>query len=223
MNAGIVIRHEDPVARSKAGQCGISVEIRPDWALPWPGTLFVAPGTCVPWDLVAVGFQFLARWDVAAPFWRAGTLAKDLGTPAERERTAHVLHDLRVPVYSHELLFVRNSPAGQAFLSAWRAECGVADKGLADKGDERLAFLRALYAVKPAFCVLPRLWLADLAQREIGDLKAAQRRHLAQPEKLIVVEVLPGRFIKCHERDRAKLIERYQVIGARQARAAHGH
>jgi len=215
MNAGIVIRQEDAVVRSKAAQCGISVEIRQDWALPWPCTLFVVPGTCVPWDLVAAGFQFLARWDVAAPFWRAGTLAKDLGTPAERERTTRVLHDLRVPVYSHELLFVRNSPAGKAFLSAWRAEC--------PNSDERLAFLRALYAVKPTFCVLPRLWLADIAQREISDMKAAQRRHLARAEPLIVVEVLPGRFIKCHERDRAKVLEQFKQMNTRRNRAAHGH
>ena len=212
-NAGIVIRQEDPVARGKAARLRMSVDIRPDWTLPWPHTLFIAPGTCVPWDLAPVGFGFLTRWDVAAPFWRAGVLAKDLGTPAERERTANVIHDLRVPVYSHELLFVRNSPAGQAFLSAWRAECGqAADPQDALKGCERLAFLRALYAVKPAFCVLPRLWLADLAQREVSDRKSIQRRSLEKAEPLIKVEIAPGRFVRCHERDRAKVLERYQKM-----------
>jgi hypothetical protein len=215
LNAGIVIRQEDMVARSKAAKCGMSVDIRSDWALPWPRTLFIAPGTCVPWDLVAVGISFLARWDVAAPFWRAGTLAKDLGTAAERERTAAILHDLRVPVYSHELLFVRKSAAGEAFLSSWRAECGLADKG----GDERLAFLRALYTVKPAFCVLPRLWLADLAQREVSDRQVAHRHAAQHGEPLIRVEIAPGRFVRCHEGDRAQILERYQKLaGGRHRR-----
>ena len=205
MNAGIVVRQNDPVARSKAAKCGISVDIRQDWALPWDRTLFIAPGTCVPWDLVAIGFDFLARWDVAAPFWRAGTLAKDLGTPAERERTAGIVHDLRVQVYSHELLFVRNNPAGQAFITTWRAEC---------TGDERLAFLRALYIVKPTFCVLPRLWLADIAQREVSDRRMAHRRAVERAEPLVKVEIAPGRYVRCHERDRAQVLERYRRMGA---------
>jgi len=213
MNAGIVLRKDDPVARSKAAKCGMSVDIRQDWEMPWPRTLFIAPGTsavagtCVPWDLVAVGIGFLERWDVAAPFWKAGTLAQDVGTPEDRKRTVGILHDLRVPVYSNELLFVRNSPAGKAFLSAWRAEC---EGG----GDERLAFLRALYVVKPTFCVLPRLWLADLAQREVSDRRVAQRRSAQRSEPLIKVEISPGRFVKCYERDRARILARYQNMTA---------
>ena len=211
MNAGIVLRRDDAVARGKAAKCGLAVAVREDWALPWQNTLFIAPGTCVPWDLVCIGMDFLARWDVAAPFWRAGVLARDLGTPAERERTTAILHDLRVPVYSHELLFVRASEAGRAFVSTWRTEC--------EQGDERLAFLRALYAVKPVFCVLPRLWLADIAQREVSDWKAAQRSAAAgrtRAEPLIMVEVTPGRFVKCHKGDEAKVIEQFQRMSARR-------
>ncbi len=210
MSAGIVIRRDDPVARSKAAKCGLAAAVRGDWALPWQNTLFIAPGTCVPWDLVCVGMDFMARWDVAAPFWRAGVLAKDLGTPDERKRTEAVLHDLRVPTYSHELLFVRKSEAGEAFIAAWLAEHG-------DGGEARLAFLRALYMVKPAFCVLPRLWLADIAQRETSDRIAKQKRVVAEP--LIKLEISPGRFVRCHERDRAAVLERFRKL---QAGGRHG-
>jgi hypothetical protein len=204
-----VIRKEDPVARSKAAKCGLAVAVRGDWALPWQNTLFVAPGTCVPWDLICIGMDFLAHWDVAAPFWRAGVLARELGTQAERERTQMVIRDLRVPVYSHELLFVRASEAGRAFVAAWREECGA--------GDERMALLRALYMVKPVFCVLPRLWLADIAQREISDRKASQRRAVKRAEPLIRVEIAPGRFVQCHARDREAVLERFQrVTGGRR-------
>ena len=210
MNAGIVLRADDKVARSKAAKCGLAVAVSEDWALPWQNTLFIAPGTSTPWDLVAIGFDFLARWDVAAPFWRAGVLAKDLGSPAERERTVAILHDLRVPVYAHELLFVRASEAGRKFLLTWRAECD-------GSGDHRLAFLRALYAVKPVFCVLPRLWLADIAQRETSDRIVRQRRTAGMGEPLIKLEIAPGRFVRCHERDRAQVLERFRILqGGRQ-------
>jgi len=218
LNAGIVLRQDNATARSKAAKCGLDVAVREDWALPWQNTLFIAPGTCVPWDLLCVGFDFLARWDVAAPFWRAGVLARDLGTPAERERTQAIIHDLRVPIYSHELLFVRSSEAGRAFLSTWREEC--------DGGDERLGFLRAMASVKPIFCVLPRLWLADIAQREVSDRKAAQRSAAAgrtRAEPLITVEVAPGRFVKCHKGDQAQVVEQFRQMNARRGRSAHGH
>jgi hypothetical protein len=209
LNAGIVLRQDNATARSKAAKCGLAVAVRDAgrWALPWQNTLFISPGTCVPWDLVAIGFDFLARWDVAAPFWKSGVLARELGTPAERERTEAVIHDLRVPVYAHELLFVRKSEAGEAFIAAWRSEC---DGG--DPQDERLAFLRALGRVKPVFCVLPRLWLADIAQRETSDRIARQRRAVARAEPLIKLEIAPGRFVRCHARDTATVLERYRNL-----------
>ena len=112
MNAGIVLRQDSPTARSKAAKCGLPWQFATIGRCRGAHAVHFA-GTCVPWDLVAIGFDFLERWDVAAPFWRAGVLAQELGTPAERERTEAILHDLRVPVYAHELLFVRNSQQGR--------------------------------------------------------------------------------------------------------------
>lgn len=215
MSAGIVLRRDDAVARAKAGKCGVAIEVRQDWALPWERTLFIAPGTCVPWDLIAVGFEFLARWDVAAPFWRAGVLAKHLGMPAERERTEAVIHDLRVQVYSFELLFVRASEAGRAMVDEWRKEC-------ADGCDERLAFVRALYIIKPRFCVLPRLWLADIEQRATGDRMAAQQRNRARSKPLVTIEIQPGRFVKCHQGDEAKVREHFAQLDSRRRRIQRG-
>jgi hypothetical protein len=209
MNAGIVIRKADAVAESKAKKLGVGICVSSDWALPWPATLFIAAGTCVPWDLVQAGFDFLARWDAAAPLWRYGASAGTIGTPAEQKRTQAITHDLRLLVYAHELLFVRASEAGQALVSTWLAE-------YAEGGEARLAFLRALYIVKPRFCALPRSWLADLAQRERSDEKAMlrdKRQHFAEP--LIRVEIAPGRFVQCHARDKDKVLERYKQMGRR--------
>ena len=200
MSLGIVVRKEDAVARSRAAKLKAEVRISQDWALPWSHTLFIADGTCVPWDLLPAGFNFIQRWDAAAPLWRVGMLASMLGTPEDRKRTESITHDLRLLVYTPELLFVRNSEAGAALITTWRAECA--------HGDEMLAFLRALYIVKPAFCVLPRSWLANIEQRRISDTIAM--RHIHPHEPLTMVEIAPGRFVRCRESEKEKVREYYK-------------
>lgn len=212
MNAGIVVRKEDRVALAMAKKIGAEAAVSREWMLPWERTLFIADGTCVPWDLVKAGFEFLGQWDACAPLWRYGAMASTVGTPADQKRTLAVTRDLRLMLYAHELLFVRASEAGKALVATWRSECS-------DGGDERLAFLRALYMVKPIFLALPRSWLADLAQRERSDQKAmlmSRDRHFAEP--LIRVEVSPGRFVQCHARDKEQVLERYRLM----LRGRHG-
>jgi len=65
--------------------------------------------------------------------------------------------------------------------------------------------------------VLPRLWLADIAQRETSDRIVRQRRTAGMGEPLIKLEIAPGRFVRCHERDRAQVLERFRILqGGRQ-------
>jgi hypothetical protein len=168
LEAGLVLRREDQQTRRRAIASRISVAVSGDWTLPWPRTLFVAAGASVPWDLVGAGFEFLVHWDLAAPLSPDATLAQDLGTPDDRDLTRALVRDLRIPTYAPSLLFVRDSEAGRACLERWRLEC--------DGGDDRLAFLRALAAVKPRFCALPRLWLVDQAERETIDRRSGVTR-----------------------------------------------
>lgn len=158
---GIVLHKEDRASRLAADRLRLGVAVSGGWELPWPRTLFIAPSVPLPTELLEVGFGFLARgWDLAAPFSREEILAEAIGTPEDRERTRATVLDLRVPVYCTDLLFVREG-AGQACVERWRQEC---DGG----GDERMAFLRALAAVKPRFCVLPRAWLQTPEERAQG-------------------------------------------------------
>jgi predicted O-methyltransferase YrrM len=159
VQAGVVLRQEDPPARKRAAAAGFGVAVSQGWAAPWPRTVFVADARNLPWDLLPVGFELLAKWDVAAPFSSDQVLAEQIGTSEDRERTRAIVRDLRIPVYAHELLFVRDNGAGRMFTEHWRADC--------DGGDERLAFVRALAAVKPWFCVLPRVWLAESTYRAL--------------------------------------------------------
>jgi hypothetical protein len=128
---------------------------------PCDHALVVEPeAVVVPWDLVPFGLRFVERWDIAVPLWRYGVLAADIGTPEERARTQAVIRDLRVLLYCHELLFFRDDAPARDFLAAWRDECATGD-------ERRLAFLRALYRVKPRLCALPCNWM-----REVGHTDA---------------------------------------------------
>jgi hypothetical protein len=199
--------------------------------LPFEKTLFVE-GVRIPVDLLPAAWHFLERWDAAAPLWRYGATAEDIGTPAERERTQEIVRDLRVLLYSYELLFVRRNAAGQALMAAWEEECsppsppeGGVDPSTGSGCDKRLAFLRAFYRVKPRLCVLPRSWLAEVkGNRSRLDMRSQVRvRGSVRPTSpnagrpLVAVEVEPGRFVKVHKGDEERVLAQFeQMRGGRR-------
>ena len=209
MTKALVLRQAEPTAQAWQKRFGYTLVVSPSWDLPGDKTLFVASKCAPPWRLLEAGFGLLDRWDVAAPLWRYGLLAKDIGGPSERERTAKVIRDLRQLLYAHEILFVKASPDGRRFLETWLAEC----QGTTDP---RLAFLRALHLVKPLFCALPRSWLADEAQRAQQDAKSSVPTPSLPPEirmphsrpalgGLVKVEIGPGRFVTCRPGEEAQV------------------
>jgi len=173
---------------------------------PFEKTLIVEAGTRVPWDLLPAAWHFLERWDAAVPLWRYGVLAADVGTAYDRECTKIVIRDLRVLLHSVELLFVRRNEAGAALVETWQQEMGNdPDKEL----DKRLAFLRALYRVKPRLCVLPISWLAEVHDQSRRMMHRGQvQRPKGQP--LVRVEVEPGRFVKCNPGDEEKVLNFFE-------------
>jgi hypothetical protein len=175
--------------------------------MPFDKTLFVEPGTEVPWDLLPAGWHFLDRWDAAVPLWRYGITAAQVGSKNERKRTQEVIRDLRVLLHAVELLFVRDSKDGRALLEAYGGE-------LQNSGEKRLAFLRAMYQVKPRVCILPRSWLAKIYERSKLDARALDvkdTRHTGP--RLIQVEIAPGRFVKCNPGDEERV--RAMLTGGR--------
>jgi hypothetical protein len=201
----LVLRRENEQARAEAKRLGAKVEVRSGWELTGDRTLFIEPGANVAWPMVAAGMHFLRRWDVAVPLWRYGTLAKDVGTPEERKRTEAVVGDLRVLLYSHELLFVRDSEGGRAFVAALAEE---ATSG----GEVRLAFLRAMHRVKPILCTLPRTWLLDVQEQAVQ--AARKRKVTSAPVKdgnLVLVEVRRNVYVKCRPGEEATVLEDYKL------------
>jgi len=102
-------------------------------------------------DLIPVGLSLLDRWEIAVPIPDYNTLARDIGTEEDRKRTEEVIHDLRVPVYETRLMFIRRNDDTKKLLDLWLTE--------RQGGDDRLAFLRALYISKPYILALPSIWL----------------------------------------------------------------
>lgn len=196
----IVIRSDDKTIRSRAKKAGAKVVVTDSWEVTGP-TLFAS--TTIPFDLISAGFHFLERWDVAAPLWRYNRIASDVGTPADQKRTRAITRDLRLLLYAPELLFVRDSDAGRALVTVWREEC--------EHGDERLAFLRALYKVKPIFCALPLSWLADIREKPGAVTKArrAKSRHKGSGRGMVKVQVGPNQHVKCKPGDEEAVRKRF--------------
>lgn len=117
-----------------------------------PKTLLWNPEVPLRLELLPAGFRFLDHWHVAAPLYDYNTLAFQHGTLEERTRTMALIGDLRVPLYETRALFLRQCPEVDALLEAWAYE-------REDGTDERLAFHRALWRVKPLILPLPITWI----------------------------------------------------------------
>ncbi len=196
MTEGLVLPAEDKTIEAQARAHKLPVTVDAGLAFVYDKTLFVEPGTKIPWDLLPAAWHFLERWDCAVPLWRYGTNASEIGSASERKATAALIRDLRVPLHSVELLFVCNNDAGQALTAAFLEE-------RADGSEKRLAFLRALYRVKPRCCVLPRSWLAAVGEKS-PEARLTMRKR-PRGGSLVRVEIAPGRFVQCCRGDEEKV------------------
>ncbi len=200
---GIVLSTDSKPLREAASRRGLAVTVAAEPCLPHERTLIVGPGVEVPWHLVGFGFAFLERWEAAAPL--AGVLTSEIGGKAEQGRTQAVVRDLRVPVYASGLLFVRRCSAGEALLAAWRAESTAG-------ADTRLAFLRALYQVKPVMLALPRTWMQGQAATP-----EPQRQASSNPlTRLIHVEIAPGLSVCCRPDEAEMYRQRFAAARAKR-------
>jgi hypothetical protein len=194
---GILLREESESVRREAIRRGLAVEVG-ELSIPFERTLVVGPNASIPWRLVDAGFRFLDRWEAAAPLAN-GLLAESIGGESDRERTRAITRDLRVLVYAIDLLFLRQCDGAERFVETWRAE--------SEFGDERLAFLRALYLVKPLMLALPRSWLA-----ESMPVVPEPARKVGVMTKLIHVEIAPGRYVCCRPEEAEMYRERMRAV-----------
>jgi hypothetical protein len=115
-------------------------------------TCLWVPNKPLRYDLLVPAWHLLKCWDVVAPLYSYDTLALAFGSGEDQALTAKVLPDLRIPFYNTNLLFLRDTPATQDLVGEWERQQGP---GL----NEHLAFLRAVYIVKPMLLPMTRTWV----------------------------------------------------------------
>ena len=152
-NCGVLVLGNETRAKEALGDYVGKIEIKTGskLQLPWPKTLIYNPDIRLRKELVPVGFHLLDVWQAAIPLWDYNKLASDQGEEDDRGRTAAVVHDLRVPLYSPHLLFLRRCGDTQRLVDVWEKERA--------RGDDRFALLRAIYIVKPFVLALPTTWI----------------------------------------------------------------
>ena len=84
---GIVLLGSDKNIKAQARRRRIPLATGELGALPHDKTLFVEPGTTVPWDLLPAAWHFLERWDAAVPLWRYGANADQVGS--QKDESCH--------------------------------------------------------------------------------------------------------------------------------------
>jgi len=100
-------------------------------------------------NLIPIGFSLLDKWEIAVPIADYDVLARDVGTEEDRAKTLEITGDLRIPVYEPGIMFVRKTQSTEKLLEVFKQE----------EGHKGLAFIRALYQVKPYILALPTVWL----------------------------------------------------------------
>lgn len=139
---------------------GITIESMGDqtWAdgLPHAYCLFYKTGTVLRTELLQVGFNLLTRWDAVIPLLSYQQTAANIGSPEDRAATKELIGDLRVPAYDTRLLYVRKNDAGAGLIAEWWRQLGRED---IPKRSADLAFLRAVFVVKPRLCAAPVSWV----------------------------------------------------------------
>jgi hypothetical protein len=120
--------------------------------LRWERTLFLDTTAPIKAALIPAGFALLDKWQMAVPLYDYRHLAAAEDTEEERTRVKAIIHDLRVPLYDVRMIFAKRCPEVEALLELWHTD-----------GGRRLAFLAALYRIKPLIRALPCTWTGQWA------------------------------------------------------------
>ncbi len=122
-------------------------------SVPFSRTIIWNTRTSITHALFAVGLNRISppnRWQVSIPLYDYKAIAQQLGDEDDRARTQAIIHDLRVPYYQTDIIFLRRSQTTRDLIELWAEEC--------KHGNEKLAWLRAVYQIKPYLEALPVTW-----------------------------------------------------------------
>ena len=161
MTPGVMLRQDRAQARAAARAAGWKLVDNP---FECEHTLLWMPSAEIDLTAFAPVLEWLDRWEVAVPFRPYDVLAKDIGSEEERAASQSLLLDLRQPVYDSRVVLIRNCPRSRRLIQTW------AKREMQEGEDADLAFLRAVWHVKPLILALPNTW-AD------GSPRPSPRQH----------------------------------------------
>lgn len=104
-------------------------------------------------ELLHVGFKWLEKFQLLIPMHDYAELAVHIGTEQDREITKSIIRELRVPVYDTRLIFVRRCDETKELFIKWQ-------EYKTKISEDKLAFLCALYEIKPVMMPLPTTWIS---------------------------------------------------------------
>jgi len=135
------------------GKADIKVVQSDEPRIEFPYTVWVHPTIILRPNIIQVGVGLLSTWELCVPLQSYERLAANLGSNEQQEYLKSIIHDLRVPVYSTQLMFLKDCENCRQLVDVWNDERG--------KLPDEMAFLAALYQVKPFVLALPSTWLAN--------------------------------------------------------------
>lgn len=103
-------------------------------------------------ELLPIGFKWLKSFQVILPLFDYELLAIHCGNSDDQLKAKEIIKELRVPVYDTNLIFIRRCDETKELISRWQ-------QYKQEFTDEKLAFLCALYEIKPLHLALPNTWL----------------------------------------------------------------
>lgn len=148
---GVMLRQPNPDAVEAVGRAGWRIVSEP---FECEHTLLWLPSAALDLEMFPPLVAWLSRWEVAVPLRTYTVLAENLGSEEERQASLPVLGgDLRQPVYDSRVLMIRRCARTRRLIKVWTQQETV-------EGENRdLAFLRAVWRVKPLLLALPRGWV----------------------------------------------------------------
>jgi hypothetical protein len=122
---------------------GKQYELKRERNILWNTSLNIKP------QYIPVGLELLDVWQMVVPLYSYTTLACDIGTESDRDITAALISDLRIPVYEPRFIVCRNDELCAQIIAEWQQ----------DTGDSMLSFMRAIYRHNPYIMPVPTLWV----------------------------------------------------------------
>ena len=114
-------------------------------------TLIYHPSAQIRPELLHVGFKWLEKFQVIVPLWDYEQLACHIGRESDKGNLKEIIKELRVPVYDTRMIWIRRCDETKDLIDSWQKHKLTIE-------DDKLAFLAAVYEIKPVLLALPITW-----------------------------------------------------------------